>query len=869
MVKFHSFLFTAIIPLFSFLAYPQINRIYLITFTHLDIGFNWPRDEVGIGYKHCIDRAIELCERYPDFKWTIETSWQLEEWLKRTRDEKTVNKLKELIKQGRIYLCAAPATFHSGVISGEEACRLFYPTYKLCKKLGIDMPKVVIQNDVPGYTIAYPQIMKESGIPYFLTGINAFIGKGADIARKDIPFWWEGDGGAKVLTWISPSYIEAMDWGLSHFDAGKLSEQEQKMKNQLERLSSEGYRHDAVIVLASILDNLDSAGASAVLNCAKHWNSQGKKPEVILANPEEFFYHIENSIKAEDLPTLRGDWCGLWEIVRSSLGFGNMLSRWAKEYLPVAETLASVFQIKYSAPYPWEDLEAGWRALWEYDEHTAGGGVAQDYGATKEQVKQGEWESLFTAERVYASASNILDFYLRIMPVSSQRPIIFNPLPWEREEVVLLSLPAELQGSKLEIKDAQTGGNLLYDALDNEHIVLKMILPPFGYKYLEIKKLDEPLPLLEQKDELWIENEFFKIEVSQDGKIMSILEKTTDRELIGKDAHYLFNEILRGKTSETYIGDVKRVSPDELIKGKARCEKGALMERIIIERNDCPLSQTEIRLFRGIKRVEIRNTLDLKITRFAAGDSYLLTFPLNIDKEKMEVRVDGPLQGRKVPDDYLPPKKISSLPANRWIEIREENGYGIIISSRQAFLWLVGSPRWAPHEINRNPVLFPILINIGRAEDLPYSFMRSPYPMPDKFVFEFAFTTSSTYDPVLNERFASCFCLPPLFNFRPLPGYPAYKAELAESFIEVKPDNVRLLTVKRAEFGEDNEFVIRLVEKAGKPTIATLKLPGKIMDAQLCDLLEREKSEKALSLEPLKISIEPYGIVTVKVRVQH
>lgn len=864
---FYPSLLVSPILLTSFFAYSQINQVYLITFTHLDIGFNWPRDEVGIGYKHCIDRAIELCERYPDFKWTIETSWQLEEWLKRTRDEKTITKLKELLKQGRIYLCAAPATFHSGVISAEEACRLFYPTYKLCRKLGIDMPKVAIQNDVPGYTIAYPQIMKESGIPYFLTGINAFIGKGADIPRKDIPFWWEGDGGAKVLTWVSPSYIEAIDWGLSHFDAGKLSEQEQKMRNQLEKISSEGYKHDAVIVLASILDNLDSAGASAVLTCAEHWNSQGKKPKIILANPEEFFSHMETSKKVEDFPTLKGDWSGLWEMVRASLGFGNILSRWAEEYLPVAETLASVFQFKYSTPYPWEDLEKGWRALWEYDEHTAGGGVAQDYGATKGQVKQGEWESLLTAERAYASASNILDFYLRIMPVSSQRPIIFNPLPWGREEVILLLLPTELRGGKLEIKDVPTGESLIYDALDNEHIVVKTRLPSFGYKYLAIKKLEEPFTLLERKDELWIENEFFRVEVSQDGKINSILDKTTGRELIGKDIPYLFNELLWGKTNETYIGAVKRASPNEL-KGKVRCEKGALMERIIIELDNLPLSQTEIRLFKGIKRVELINTLDLKSGLFSEGYSFLLSFPLNIDKEKMEIRVDGPLQGRKVPDDYLPPKKISSLPANRWIEIREGNGYGIIISSRQAYLWLVGNPRWAPHEMDRNPALFAVLINAGKVEDLPYSFMRSPYPMPDKFLFEFAITTNEVYDPVFNEKFGSDFCLPPLYNFRPLPGYPAYTAEPAESFIEVKPDNVRLLTVKGAEFGGENEFVIRLLEKAGKPTVATIRIPRKIKDAWICDLLEREKGEKPLSFEPLQVSLEPHSIATIKVLVE-
>ncbi|MBC7238436.1 MAG: hypothetical protein H5T69_21555, partial [Chloroflexi bacterium] len=143
--------------------------------------------------------------------------------------------------------------------------------------------------------------------------------------------------------------------------------------------------------------------------------------------------------------------------MRASLGYGNILSRWAKEYLPVAETLSSIFKMKYRLPYPGEDLEKGWNAIWQYDEHTAGGGVAQDYGATREQVKQGEWESLFVAEEAYASASNILDFALRIMPVSNEKPIIFNPLPWEREEILWFNLPQQLKGNQLTFIDAKTG----------------------------------------------------------------------------------------------------------------------------------------------------------------------------------------------------------------------------------------------------------------------------------------------------------------------------------------------------------------------------------------------------------------------------
>ena len=140
--------------------------------------------------------------------------------------------------------------------------------------------------------------------------------------------------------------------------------------------------------------------------------------------------------------------------------------------------------------------------------------------------------------------------------------------------------------------------------------------------------------------------------------------------------------------------------------------------------------------------------------------------------------------------------------------------------------------------------------------------------MPDKFTFHYAITTNSHFDPVFQERFASEFCCPPLYCNRPLPGYPAHKLDNMNSFIKVGPKNVRLLTIKRAENGKKNEFVIRLLEKAGKRTEATINLPVKIRVAQLCDLLEREKGIQPLSLNPLKLLLDPHSIATVKIIIE-
>ncbi len=64
----------------------SIKRILVLTHSHLDIGFTRPPDEVARDYKENIDEAIRLTRENPEFRWTIEEAWMLEEWLRRTDD---------------------------------------------------------------------------------------------------------------------------------------------------------------------------------------------------------------------------------------------------------------------------------------------------------------------------------------------------------------------------------------------------------------------------------------------------------------------------------------------------------------------------------------------------------------------------------------------------------------------------------------------------------------------------------------------------------------------------------------------------------------------------------------------------------------
>src|SRR3954469_14269549 len=78
----------------------SIRRIMVLPHAHLDIGFTLPPDQVARDYKDSIDEAIRLGRENADFRRTIESTWMLGEWLRRTSDEKLIAELGRYLKEG-------------------------------------------------------------------------------------------------------------------------------------------------------------------------------------------------------------------------------------------------------------------------------------------------------------------------------------------------------------------------------------------------------------------------------------------------------------------------------------------------------------------------------------------------------------------------------------------------------------------------------------------------------------------------------------------------------------------------------------------------------------------------------------------------
>src|SRR5258707_1670301 len=132
-----------------------IKTVYIVPTSHYDFGFVDPPDAVRERAARHIDEVIRVAESDPDFRWTIESVWQINEWLKRAKtptsvlrnDQNKIDRLVKLIKSGRIALSSAWGSMHTDFMGEEELNRLCYDYASLHRTYGIETEMAMMRSE--------------------------------------------------------------------------------------------------------------------------------------------------------------------------------------------------------------------------------------------------------------------------------------------------------------------------------------------------------------------------------------------------------------------------------------------------------------------------------------------------------------------------------------------------------------------------------------------------------------------------------------------------------------------------------------------------------------------------------------------------
>ena len=115
---------------------PQsIKTIYVIPSSHWDLGFFAPPEEVLPLLKPHLDQVIADAKADPEFRWTIESVWQIREWLARTKDPKEIQDFVDLVKKGQIQVSAVFGSMHTEFMGAETLDRIAYDGNLIFKEI--------------------------------------------------------------------------------------------------------------------------------------------------------------------------------------------------------------------------------------------------------------------------------------------------------------------------------------------------------------------------------------------------------------------------------------------------------------------------------------------------------------------------------------------------------------------------------------------------------------------------------------------------------------------------------------------------------------------------------------------------------------
>lgn len=347
----------------------KIKEILCMHHSHLDIGYTHPQTLLLELQRDYIDQAIDLClstSNYPEeskFRWTCEATYPVLKWLQTATDERKAQ-FKKLIKDKQISVTVMP--MHTTPL-----CNTAQMDYML--KLSADLSKCLdipistaINHDVNGQPWTMSQMLLDSGIDFYITGINIHFG-GIPFKRPAV-FRWETPDRRELLTFLGEHYsLFSQFLNTSLSDTGLM---DKGIKDYVNRLEQGGYNYDFAFLTATnppLYDNNSpDAGLAELIN---KYNQEGHEYTVRFVTPEMLREKVL-SINKNDIPVHKGDWTDYWNFGCGSSAKETRVNRRAKETIRKAELLEA-FSGSPGAFYDRAKDEAYINAVM-FDEHTWG-----------------------------------------------------------------------------------------------------------------------------------------------------------------------------------------------------------------------------------------------------------------------------------------------------------------------------------------------------------------------------------------------------------------------------------------------------------------------------------------------------------------
>jgi alpha-mannosidase len=830
--------------------------------SHIDAAWLWPWTETVDVVKRTFSTALQLMNEYPDYTYT-QSAAAYNEWMA-TKYPEINDEIKKRIKEGRWEVVGGMWVEPDlNMPDGEAQARSLLLGKRFYEKeYGVDV-RIGWNPDSFGYNWQTPQIYKKSGVDYFVTQKMTWND------TNQLPFklfWWESPDGSKVLTYFPHDYAN------NNLNPVRLSAD----------LQSARERSPGMTEMMDLYGIGDHGGGPtrAVLDEGNHWAEPNKivpnykfgtaqsyfssvEKEIAPQSPTWDYFSIMKGYKAPDTPAEGQIAIPTW---KSELYFeyhrGVMTTqaqhkwnmRHSEEWALNAEKYASLAWLDGKA-YPNYQLTDAWKTITFNDFHdlAAGSGIGIIYKEAQEQFDKTHLETdQISRESLQTIAARINTKAAGEVPV-----LVFNPLAWERSGPVEVSV--QMPGAApngVSVLDA--AGHVLpavqlsADSKTNSYklLVEAKNVPSMGYEVLHVVPGVKPFASDLKVNGLTLENANVRVTVDKTtGCITSLFDKKANFETLASGA--CGNELQAFKdTPKDY--DAWNIDPGTLDVPPTKLNEADSVE--LVEKGPARASIKITRHWsksKFVQEIQLAANSDVVnvVNDFDWHEDHILlkaAFPLAVTSDKATYEIPYGSIERPTTRNNSWDKAQFEVPALRWADLNDgQHGFSLINNSKYGYddagnvlrLSLLRSPTWPDPVADRGHQHFTYALYPHAGDWKQALTVRHGY--------EYNYTLKAM------QVAAHTGTLP-----------------LEHSFLTVKPENVVLTAMKKAE--DSNALVLHMYEWAGKQANVEIALPAGATAATETNLMEKPQgSPLTVTGDHVTIPIHPYEILAVRVDYPH
>ena len=433
------------------------DEAYLIGHAHIDMNWLWLWPETQDVCYRTWTQACNFMEEFPQFRFG-----QSQPGAYIAIQEKYPElfaRMQKYVREGRWELTGG--TWVEGdmnMASGESIVRSIMLARQYFLENFGKAPEIGWCPDTFGHAATIPTIMANSGLKYYYF---CRTGKGPPL------FWWEGPEGSRLLAYNRGGYGDSINPGIA--DA------------PLDVYRQTGVRKGMIVYGVG-----DHGGGPtrADINEALRLQKLEAFPKVKFATTSEFY---GDALKArqlgKDFPVIKDE---LNTVFEGCYTTHADIKRWNRELensLPVAETLSLIVS-RSGFPYPQDDFTSSWRSTCfnQFHDIFDGSAIHGSYEYSGQLYK----DAIGKSNKAEAGALETIARSLKAPKTPGTIPVmVYNPLAWERDDVVEVTVPASFSARELTVTspDGKAVPAQVLDRAANQSRILFIAhkVPSLGY----------------------------------------------------------------------------------------------------------------------------------------------------------------------------------------------------------------------------------------------------------------------------------------------------------------------------------------------------------------------------------------------------